>query len=202
MVNVHSEIEPRFNMLLTADRPHSESHWTRQLPRLLRPQGVAAYVAHSAREAVDLAEHRRIHAAVIDMGTPAEPDEQGSEDAAPGITAPGITAPAPGLPSRPTRGPVDYEMWLLELLRRLPNSPPVVIVRKPAFTQQQAVRTLSRALRLGVFSVLNKPVSVEQLLDVFQRLMDSRYEGAWPGGRLSKHPADQPPDPDPDSSDH
>ncbi len=196
MVNVHSEIEPRFNMLLTVDRPHSESHWTRQLPRLLRPQGVAAYVAHNAREAVDLAENRRIHAAVIDMGTPAEPDEQGSAAPAPGI------APARSLASGPTRGPVDDEMWLLELLRRLPHSPPVVIVRKPAFTQQQAVRTLSRALRLGVFSVLNKPVSVEQLLDVFQRLMDSRYEGAWPGGRYGQQAADdRPTDSDPDSSD-
>ena len=71
-------------------------------------------------------------------------------------------------------------MWLLELLRLLPKRPPVVILRKPAFSQRQADRVLNEALRLGAFSVMNKPIDIEQLLVVFRRLMDSRYFGTWP----------------------
>ena len=72
-------------------------------------------------------------------------------------------------------------LWLLELLRRMPNQPPVVLLRKPAYSRSQAERILRDALRLGVFSVMNKPVELEQLLAVFQRLVDRRYSGAWPG---------------------
>jgi len=148
----------RFNVLLTEDRPHSEGHWTSQLPRLLEPQGVAAYVAGTGREAMDLAQRMEIHAAVIDMGTPIEP-------------ADGVTFGA----RRAGGG-----MWLLELLRRLPYRPPVVMVRKPAFSQRQAQRMLNEALKLGAFSVMNKPVNVEQLLAVLSRLVERRYRGAWP----------------------
>ena len=42
-------------------------------------------------------------------------------------------------------------------------------------------RALNEALRLGAFSVMEKPVDVEQLLGVFRRLMDKRYRGNWPG---------------------
>ena len=161
MVIARPKSEPRFNVLLTEDRPHPESHWTRQLPRLLQPQGVQSYVAHTGREAIDLAEQMQFHAAVVDLHIPigAAADDHPAVDSTSG-----------------------GGMWLLELIRRLPNRPPVVVLRRPAFSQRQAERMLNQALRLGAFSVMNKPVDIEQLLGVFRRLMDRRYSGAWPSG--------------------
>ena len=161
MVTVRLKPEPRFNVLLTEDRPHADVHWTRQLPRLLEPQGVVSYVAQTAREAIDMAERTEVHAAVIDLATPL-----GDAECVQSFPVPGM---AGGL-------------WLLELLRRLPNRPPVVIVRGPAFSPRHADRLLTDALRLGVFSVVDKPVELEQLLTVFRRLMDKRYRGTWPVG--------------------
>lgn len=161
MEDARTQDESRFNVLLTEDRPHSDVHWISQLPRLLQPQGVMAYVAGTGREAVELAERTEIHAAVIDLGTPIGD----AADAADPVRA------APG------------GFWMLELMRRLPSRPPVVMLRPPAFSRRQADRILTEALRLGVFSVMNKPVDLEQLLAVFQRLIDRRYRGAWPGRR-------------------
>lgn len=152
----------RFNLLLTEDRPHvGEQHWTALLPRLLVPQGVNAFVVDSGQKAIAVADRMEIHAAVIDLGTP-----RGKGTA---------WQMRPGLPSAGPGG-----LWLLELFRRLPNSPPVVLLRKPAYSRVQAERLLREALRLGVFSVMNKPVDIEQLLAVFQRLVDRRYSGTWP----------------------
>ena len=169
MVNVHPPIDlhgnpgfrkgARFNVLLTEDRPHSDQHWTSQLPRLLEPQGVVSHVVQTGQQAIDLAERMEIHAAVIDLATPIYAE----------------------LGKRPQSHVCPGGIWLMELMRRLPNQPPIVMLRKPAFSQRQAVRTLTDALRLGAFSVMNKPVDVEQLLGVFRRLLDKKYRGAWPG---------------------
>ena len=159
MVNVHPQSEMRFQVLMTEDRPHADPHWTNQLSRLLEPQGVVSYLAQTAREAIDLAEQMEFHAAVIDMATPIGNARKVGMDG---------VFPGGGL-------------WLLELLRRLPNHPPVVIVRRPAYTPRQAERALNEALRLGAFSVVEKPVDVEQLLGVFRRLVDKRYRSNWPG---------------------
>jgi hypothetical protein len=68
----------------------------------------------------------------------------------------------------------------LVLFRRLPNRPPVVVVSIPTYTPRQLEQLLREALRLGVFSVVNKPVDLEQMLTVFQRLVDRQYRGCWP----------------------
>lgn len=143
----------RLNVLLTENRPHAPEHWTVQLPRLLEPQGVVAYVARSGQEAIGLATRFQIHAAVVDLGLPVDD------------------------PSRPA---VEGGRWLVEFFRRLPHQPPVVIINSPAYTDAQVTRLLQEALRLGAFSVLNKPVNIEQLLAVFQRMLNRRYQGAWP----------------------
>ena len=161
-------------MLITEDRPYPVEHWTAQLPRLLEPQGVTAYVARSGREAIDVAHRVQIHAAVIDWGTPigqAAPCQTGSTgDPTPdrlfGIAGGGLGAAA--------------GMWLLELFKRLPNHPAIVVVLGPAVSQRQFDRLMRDALRLGVFSVVNKPVDLEQMLTVFRRVIDRRYRGTWP----------------------
>ncbi|MFA9477134.1 response regulator [Phycisphaerales bacterium AB-hyl4] len=150
---------PRFNVLLTQDRDHAIEHWTRQLPRLLEPQGVHAHLARTGREAVDLATRLDVHAAVVDLLTPADDMRSASRD------------PMPG------------GLWLLQVLRRKPNRPPVVVVANDAYTLRQAQRFLNEALRLGAFSVINRPVDLDPLLQVIRRLIDRRYAGAWPAGR-------------------
>lgn len=153
--------EGRLHVLLTENRPHAPEHWTSQLPRLLKPQGVVAFLAKSAQEAIELADRRAIHAAVIDLATPRN------------------------APIRVAGG-----LWLSELFKRLPDRPPVVIINSPAYTDRQANRILHEALRLGAFSVMNKPVELEQLLVVLQRLLERRYKGAWPvqGQRRRQNP--------------
>lgn len=140
----------RFNVLLTEDRPQPGEHWTRQLPRLLQPMGVRAYVARCGTEAVQYARQYAIHAAVIDLATPRDP-------------------------ARAAAG-----TWLLELFNRLERRPPVVVLRSPAGDRRRDERELLEALRLRAFTVLEKPVDIEQLLAVFQRLMERQYRGQWP----------------------
>ncbi|MEX0777387.1 MAG: hypothetical protein WD042_16915 [Phycisphaeraceae bacterium] len=156
----------RFNVLLTEDRPHPSEHWTIQLPRLLEPQGVQSFVVRSGHEAVAVVERFEVHAAVIDLATPL--------DAGPGQAARQQASRTAGL-------------WLVELFRRLPHAPPVVIVHDTAFSHRDVTRLMHDALRLGAFSILAKPVELEQLLAVLQRLLERQYRGAWPG-RGSKPP--------------
>ena len=151
----------RFNVLLTEDRPRPDEYWSRQLPRLLEPQGVVTHLASTGRQALDLAENLPIHAAVIDMGTPMGEDSSKGADAFSGEPA---------------------GAWLMQLFQRLPNRPPVVIVHSRTYSQREADRVLRDALRLGAFSVLNKPIELEQLLRVFRRLLDRQYHGFWPEG--------------------
>lgn len=163
MTHTDSQPASRFNVLLTQDRQHSAGHWTRQLPRLLQPQGVNAYLARSGREAVDMVNDLEIHAALIDLATP---QDDPSNPAGVG-TGSSPVGEAQGL-------------WVLEVIRRLPNRPPVVVINSRAIAPRQAQRFLNDALRLGAFSVINRPSDIEDMLAVIRRLIDRQYEGAWP----------------------
>lgn len=149
---------PRLHVLLTEDRPHGPEHWSRQLPQLLAPQGIETHTASTGREALDLIERVQFHAAVIDLATP-----------------PGDVTTGPAAASGGASG-----LSLLDLFRRLPGTPPIVVLRSPAFTKRQAERLLVESMRLGAFSVLDKPVDLERLLAVFRRMMDRHYRGSWP----------------------
>lgn len=154
MLNVRSHSVARFNVLLTEDRArHDEvEHWTRQLPRLLEPLGVASFLARTGRQAVELAEHHEIHAAVIDMATPVDEQTKAGGDG----------------------------MWVVELLNRMEQGPAVVVINSPAFTQRDVQRSMHNALRLGAFAVLNRPIELNQLLAVFRKVLDRQYKGTWP----------------------
>ncbi len=157
MLPPRSQPAARFNVLLTEDQPHSPGHWSVQLPRLLEPQGVTAFRARTGREAIALASRHPIHAAVIDLNTP-----MGESSTSSGGTS------------------GDAGMWIIELFQRLPARPPVVVVHNRAYSQREVARLMGEALRLGVFSVLPKPFELEQLLGVFQRLVERQYRGSWP----------------------
>lgn len=159
--------DARFNVLLTEDREHSAGHWTRQLPRLLQPQGVRSYVARTGREAVEMVNDLEIHAALIDLATPQDAPSRNSATGETSTASPSGLGDAQGL-------------WVLEVLRRLPQRPPVVVVNSRAIASNQAQRCLNQALRLGAFSVVNRPSDIEDMLAVIRRLIDRQYEGAWP----------------------
>jgi CheY-like chemotaxis protein len=142
-------------VLLAADRPGGEEDWMDQFSRLLAPQGVLAWIARSGPETVNVAQDADLDAAVIDLGL-----SMGRGSSSTGAGRNGI--------------------GVLEVLRRLPGRPPVVALRGPAHSRRQAERLLGEALRLGVFAVVEKPVELEHLLGVLQRLMERRYKGAWP----------------------
>ncbi len=149
-----ANVGARFNVLLTEDREHALEHWTRQLPRLMKPLGIHAHIACSASEALELHTKIHFHAAVIDLATPT------------GSSGPCAQAPNGGLS-------------LLKVLRRADPQPPVIVVNSRA-TQRQAVKLLNEALRLGAFSVVNPPVGIEKLLTTIHRLVDRHYAGTWP----------------------
>ncbi|MEO0515621.1 MAG: hypothetical protein AAF086_10085 [Planctomycetota bacterium] len=147
---------PRLQVLLTQDRHHPDEHWTHQLPRLLAPLGVDARLATDADEAVRVTRTVRIHAAIIDLATP-------------GSSAPGaakLEPPASGL-------------WLLQVLRRLEQTPPTLVVNA-ALPPKQAQRLLNEALRLGAFAVINRPVQLNTLLASIQRVLQRHHQNNWP----------------------
>lgn len=160
-------------MLLTLDRPHGAEHWTTQLPRMLEPQGVAAYAVGTVSEAVAIATKLPIHAAIVDLGTPL-----GQDSALPRSIMGGMPG---GISAGRAAGGTSGGMWVLELFRRLPHRPPVVVIHSPARSRREGDWILSQTLRLGAFCIMNKPVQMDQLLAVFQRLVDRQYRGIWPG---------------------
>lgn len=153
----------RLNVLLTdADEP-----WSQQLPRLLEPQGVRAIRVESVRQAIDVIDHEPIHMAVVDLALP-------------------VDQPESPPPYRPSRGSLDADrasdgaLKLVQVIRRLDPTPPTVIIRGRLFQPRIDDRILREALTLNVFSVLDEPVQMEQVLRVLQRVMQRYYGDAWP----------------------
>ena len=169
--------EACFNVLLTEDREHAIEHWTQQLPRLLEPFGVRTRLARSGLDALAEADRTRFHAAVIDLLTPAEPHTPATRTSEPGTGNAGGKASGGGGGARPGG------LWLLEVLQRRPNRPPIVVVDNGAYEWRRAQRYLNEALRLGAFTVISQPVDLESLLQAIRRLLDRRYAGHWPGTR-------------------
>ena len=125
-----------------------------QLARLLEPMGINSITADSGEEAAGVIRRVAVHIAVVDLAIPL--DRRGPS-----------TAPGGGR--------------ILQLLRRLDQPPPTVIVRPAQPASRENVRGLSEALRHGAFAVLDRPVRLETMLEVLRRVLRRHYAGFWPG---------------------
>ncbi len=129
-------------------------NWSSHLPRLLEPIGIASLWAASGREASHVIATHSIHIAVVDLGLPLDPSDPTQE-----------------------AGP-----RLLDLLARLANPPPTVVMKRGR-THRDDSREIAAALKCGAFAVIDRPRSqrdIELLLEVLRRILDRRYHGRWP----------------------
>lgn len=146
----------RLNLLLSYAGWEPEP-WVDRLPRLLEPMGIASLRAQSGREASEVLQTSLVHVAVVDLG----------------------------LPMDRAAGPSDHDggTRLLELLARLKEPPPVVVI-KQARTRRDESRELAAALRLGAFAAIDRPRGdndLDVVLDVLRRVLARYYQGRWPG---------------------
>jgi len=146
----------RLNLLLSC------AGWRRdaaldQLPALLAPLGIHSLKASSGEEAADLITSFHVHIAVVDLAIPLQR-----------IGGASMSNPSEGGPR------------ILQLLRRLEQPPPTVVVRPPQPATRESARGLIQALREGAFAVLDQPVDLESMLEVLRRILRRHYADCWP----------------------
>ncbi len=145
---------PKLNLLLSYGGWRDDA-LERQLPPLLRPMGVHCLEARTGTEAQELLRRERVHVAVVDVSVPMDGSALGADQVG----------------SR-----------ILQLLRRLENPPPTIVVRPPQASHREAVRGLHAMLAEGAFAVLDRPFPVESLLETLRRILQRHYAGTWPTG--------------------
>ena len=153
---------PRLNLLLSYSGWREQS-CVDQLPRLLSPMGIQSIRVDSGEEAEQVIRTYRVHIAVVDLAIPllkAAPEDN-----------PPATPPIPS-----TRGGAR----MLQLLRRLDEQPPVVVIRPADPSLRENTRSLGQSLREGVFAVLDQPVAIEDMLEVMRRILRRHYADVWP----------------------
>jgi DNA-binding NtrC family response regulator len=123
-----------------------------QLARLLEPLGILSIHANTGEEAQTIIANRSVHIAVVDLGIP-------------------LTAQRQSEPGGPR---------ILELLQRLDAPPPTVVVRPPLSGVREDRRTLADALRCGAFTVLDRPLGLETMLQTMRRVVRRHYADHWP----------------------
>lgn len=149
---------PRLNLLLSYSGWDHATNPINQLPRLLEPMGIRSFVASSGDEAAELIRLRPIHIAVVDWGIPLQRSQHSGEAGGARI---------------------------LQLLRRLEQPPPTVVIRPPQPTQRENQRTLREALREQAFAVLDMPLRMETMLETMRRVLCRHYADHWPGRTCS-----------------
>lgn len=151
--------EGRLNLLLSAAGPVAwrDEGWAESLPRLLEPMGVRSWRVRSGREATAVLRDVPMHIALVDLSLP--------------LDDPSATSGASGMEEGGAR--------LLELLARLETPPPTIVVKRRR-GHREDVREVCRALRAGVFAVLERPVHIETTLEVMRRVLARHYGGGWP----------------------
>lgn len=150
------------NLLLTYGgwREHA---FADQLPLILNRFGIRCYRAQSGDEASEVIRREQVHIAVIDLSIPMHP------------VAPRPAAPAPAPARAVPAGP-----RVLQLLRRLEQPPPTIVVRPRQVDQSESARTLAEALRDGASTVLDDPVGIETMLQALERVVRRHYKDHWP----------------------
>lgn len=104
-----------------------------------------------------------MHIAVVDLGIP--------------LDARSCTSPE-AVASAEEAGP-----RVLEILGRLPEPPPTVVVKRSRGHRDNA-REIAAALRAGAFAVVDRPTDtsgVELMLEILRRCLCRHYQGRWPG---------------------
>lgn len=145
----------RLNLLLSYAGWEPES-WVERLPRLLEPMGILSLKAGTGREASEVIKANRIHIAVVDLGLPLDAPETSADEGGP---------------------------RLLELLARLRQPPPTVVVKRSRSHRDDS-REIAAALRAGAFAVVDRPrgsSDLEVMLEVLRRCLGRFYQGRWPG---------------------
>ena len=145
------ESSTRLNLLLSCGQGQ-EDPAVEQLPRLLAPMGIYSIRATSGEGAADVISHYPIHIAVVDLTIPLVP-----------------TAPSKAAGPR-----------ILQLLRRLEQPPPTVVIRPRQPVARESARGLAAALREGAFAVLDRPIHLEMMLEVMRRILRRHYADVWP----------------------
>lgn len=128
-------------------------NFAEQLPRLLEPLGIDCHRCRSGVEATEFLRRAAVHIAIVDLSIPMDPAEARSAPAGPRV---------------------------LQLLRRLDQPPPTVVVRPPQPNSRESARGLADALRDGAFCVMDGPVRLESLLEVLRRVVRRHYRDHWP----------------------
>ena len=123
-----------------------------QLPQLLAPMGIYSIRVETGEDAASAIDEYAIHIAVVDLAIPLERSATSK----------------PGGPR------------ILQLLRRLAEPPPTVVIRPPQVTSRESSRSLTEALKEGAFAVLDRPVKMEAMLQVMQRILQRHYADLWP----------------------
>jgi DNA-binding NtrC family response regulator len=146
-----SEAPTRLNLLLSCGQGQ-EDPAVEQLPRLLAPMGIHSIRTNTGEGAAEVITHHPIHIAVVDVTIPLVP------------TAP-LKAGGPRI---------------LQLLRRLEQPPPTVVIRPRRPVARESARELAAALREGAFAVLDRPIHLEMMLEVMRRILCRHYADVWP----------------------
>jgi CheY-like chemotaxis protein len=146
---------PCWNVALDSERGHS----VEQLPHLLAPMGIQVIRANSGEEAADVIRQFVVHIAVVDLSVPLQRATHG------------IAMEATAASGGPR---------VLQLLRRLDQPPPTVVIRPPQPAVRESARSLCEALREGAFAVLDQPVHLESMLEVMRRIVRRHYADCWP----------------------
>ncbi len=141
----------RLNLLLSYGAGQ-EGSVIEQLPRLLSPMGIRSIRVTTGEGAAKVIVDYPIHIAVVDLTIPLVPDP----------------------PARPGGARI------LQLLRRLTEPPPTVVIRPRQPIARDSARGLSAALREGAFSVLDRPIELETMLEVMRRILRRHYADEWP----------------------
>ena len=154
-----SGVDPsrRLNLLLTYGG-WRENAFADQIPLILNRFGIRCYRAESGDEASDVIRSERVHIAVIDLSIPMHPTR----------SQPTGTRAVPAGPR------------VLQLLRRLEQPPPTIVVRPRQVDPAESTRMLADALRDGAFTVLDDPVPIELMLQALERVVRRHYRDHWP----------------------